>query len=171
MRSFCPKRNSTFVFSQAKPQEAETYLCTVIRLDENTTHYITGWSPLWSHNFRELHPSTNTLAKLDQSWTFEKCFLESFNFDILILHTKYLKLHSLKTSDQFLIALIGSWWQNDLNFGINWKVIIKMNRFDPRAEMGTAHHMLLFGCKEPGQRETLFRWWLGIKGVVCFGRS
>jgi len=55
---------------QAKPQEAETYLCTVIRLDENTTHYITG--------------------------------------------------------------------------------------FDPRAEMGTAHHMLLFGCKEPGQRETLF---------------
>ena len=30
-------------------------------------------------------------------------------------------------------------------------------RFDPRAEMGTAHHMLLFGCKEPGQRETLFR--------------
>ena len=23
--------------------------------------------------------------------------------------------------------------------------------------MGTAHHMLLYGCKEPGQRETLFR--------------
>ena len=28
--------------------------------------------------------------------------------------------------------------------------------FDPQADMGTAHHMLLFGCKEPGQRETLF---------------
>jgi len=28
--------------------------------------------------------------------------------------------------------------------------------FDPQADMGTAHHMLLFGCKDPGQRETLF---------------
>ena len=35
--------------------------------------------------------------------------------------------------------------------------------------MGTAHHMLLFGCKEPGQRETLFRWWLGIIGGVVLG--
>jgi len=28
--------------------------------------------------------------------------------------------------------------------------------FDPQADMGTAHHMLLFGCKEPGQRESLY---------------
>lgn len=25
-----------------------------------------------------------------------------------------------------------------------------------QAKMGTAHHMLLFGCEEPGQREELF---------------
>ena len=74
----------------AKPLEAETYLCTTIRLDENNTYYVTG--------------------------------------------------------------------------------------FDPRAEMGTAHHMLLFGCEvshsflspvtshlspltceqAPGQKEELF---------------
>ena len=28
--------------------------------------------------------------------------------------------------------------------------------FAPRADMGTAHHMLLFGCEEPGQMEELF---------------
>jgi hypothetical protein len=56
---------------QAQPQEPETYLCAPLRLDDNTTHYITG--------------------------------------------------------------------------------------FDPQAEMGTAHHMLLFGCKEPGRRDPLFR--------------
>lgn len=28
--------------------------------------------------------------------------------------------------------------------------------FQPQAEMGTAHHMLLFGCKQPGQLEPLF---------------
>ena len=30
--------------------------------------------------------------------------------------------------------------------------------FSPAAEQRTAHHMLLFGCREPGQRESLFRW-------------
>lgn len=55
---------------KAQPTEPETYLCTTIRLDENQTHYVTG--------------------------------------------------------------------------------------FEPQADMGTAHHMLLFGCKEPGQREELF---------------
>merc|ERR1719471_16503 len=58
------------VMPSAKPLEAETYLCTTIRLDENNTYYVTG--------------------------------------------------------------------------------------FDPRAEMGTAHHMLLFGCDAPGQKEELF---------------
>lgn len=28
--------------------------------------------------------------------------------------------------------------------------------FNPQADMGTAHHMLLFGCKEPGEREPLY---------------
>ena len=28
--------------------------------------------------------------------------------------------------------------------------------FNPQADMGTAHHMLLFGCKDPGQKEPLF---------------
>jgi len=60
----------SLLMPNSKPEEAETYLCTTIRLDENNTYYITG--------------------------------------------------------------------------------------FDPQADMGTAHHMLLFGCKEPGMRETLF---------------
>jgi len=60
----------SLLMPNSKPKEAETYLCTTIRLDENNTYYITG--------------------------------------------------------------------------------------FDPQADMGTAHHMLLFGCKEPGMRETLF---------------
>lgn len=54
----------------SKPEEAETYLCTPIRLDENNTYYITG--------------------------------------------------------------------------------------FDPVAEMGTAHHMLLFGCRDPGYDEPVW---------------
>ena len=29
----------------AKPQVAETYLCTTIRLDENNTYYVTGFNP------------------------------------------------------------------------------------------------------------------------------
>ena len=29
----------------AKPLEAETYLCTTIRLDENNTYYVTGFDP------------------------------------------------------------------------------------------------------------------------------
>jgi len=28
--------------------------------------------------------------------------------------------------------------------------------FAPKADMGTAHHMLLFGCEDPGQKEELF---------------
>ena len=66
------KKESQFslMMPNAKPTQPETYLCTTIRLDLNTTHYLTG--------------------------------------------------------------------------------------FSPQAEMGTAHHMLLFGCKEPGQREPLF---------------
>jgi len=28
--------------------------------------------------------------------------------------------------------------------------------FNPKADMGTAHHMLLFGCEAPGQKEELF---------------
>ena len=34
--------------------------------------------------------------------------------------------------------------------------IYKNVGFTPRADMGTAHHMLLFGCEAPGQREELF---------------
>ena len=29
----------------AKPQVAETYLCTTIRLDQNNTYYVTGFNP------------------------------------------------------------------------------------------------------------------------------
>ena len=29
----------------AKPEVAETYLCTTIRLDENNTYYVTGFNP------------------------------------------------------------------------------------------------------------------------------
>ena len=29
--------------------------------------------------------------------------------------------------------------------------------FEPRAEQRTAHHMLLYGCEEPGHREQVFR--------------
>ena len=65
-----PVSQFSLLMPHAKPTEPETYLCTTIRLDENTTHYITG--------------------------------------------------------------------------------------FNPQAEMDTAHHMLLFGCKEPGLREKLF---------------
>jgi len=66
------KQESQFslLMPNAKPTQPETYLCTTIRLDKNTTNYITG--------------------------------------------------------------------------------------FNPQAEMGTAHHMLLFGCKEPGLREPLY---------------
>ena len=74
----------------------------------------------------------------------------------------------LRLSDQF-----SHWLDHDgrmirLLISIE-KLSSRLNRFDPRAEMGTAHHMLLFGCKEPGQRETLFRWWLGIIGGVVLG--
>ena len=55
----------------SKPQEPETYLCTTVRLDTNTTHWITG--------------------------------------------------------------------------------------YEPGAEQRTAHHMILYGCREPGRREKLFR--------------
>jgi hypothetical protein len=29
--------------------------------------------------------------------------------------------------------------------------------YEPRAEQETAHHMLLFGCEEPGIKESIFR--------------
>ena len=58
------------VMPGARPSQPDSYLCTTLRLDPNTTHWITG--------------------------------------------------------------------------------------FQPQAEMGTAHHMLLFGCKQPGQLESLF---------------
>jgi len=66
------KQESKFslLMPNAKPTQPETYLCTTIRLDRNTTNYITG--------------------------------------------------------------------------------------FTPQADMGTAHHMLLFGCKEPGVVAPLF---------------
>jgi len=70
VESVKPASKFAILMPNAKPTEPETYLCTTIRLDENTTHFITG--------------------------------------------------------------------------------------FKPQADMGTAHHMLLFGCKEPGLRETLF---------------
>jgi len=60
----------SLLMPNSKPTQPETYLCTTIRLDKNTTNYITG--------------------------------------------------------------------------------------FTPQADMGTAHHMLLFGCKEPGVVGPLF---------------
>merc|ERR1719443_326614 len=39
--------------------------------------------------------------------------------------------------------------------------------FDPVAEAGTAHHMLVFGCEEPGRREALFS--CGEMGIVLPG--
>ena len=71
----------SLLMPNAKPSQPETYLCTTIRLDENTTHYITG--------------------------------------------------------------------------------------FNPQAEMGTAHHMLLFGCEEPGLREPLYS--CGEMGIRLLG--
>ena len=29
--------------------------------------------------------------------------------------------------------------------------------YEPGAEQRTAHHMILYGCREPGRREKLFR--------------
>ena len=39
--------------------------------------------------------------------------------------------------------------------------------FSPKAEMGTAHHMLVYGCEEPGLRETLFS--CGEMGITLPG--
>ena len=35
---------------RAKPEQAETYLCTPFKLDKNRTHYITGFEPRASKN-------------------------------------------------------------------------------------------------------------------------
>ena len=162
-RSFWPKCNAFFVLFQAKPQEAETYLCTVIRLDENTTHYITGWYPLWKYN---LIPAQMPWL----NWTFEKCFLESYNFFYTFSSIpNILSSTVLRPRTNFFIdwIMIAEWF----DFDINWKVIIKIEQVWPASRDGDGPSYASFWLQGTWPERDTLQVVIGNHWQCCFGRS
>merc|ERR1719206_1460516 len=45
VENFKQESKFSLLMPNAKPTQPETYLCTTIRLDRNTTNYITGFTP------------------------------------------------------------------------------------------------------------------------------
>ena len=61
-------------------------------------------------------------------------------------------MDTIQSDDENCLA--GDW---NINTRLDLNTTNYITGFSPHANQRTAHHMLLFGCEEPGRREEVFR--------------